>query len=277
MVFLWEVAWHSSMLEIDPETFALPDMADIWFALACRRQQVGVVTIRRPKNWLAAQPVSDSIYDRRRHSLICVCEDHRNQKAEPENKLIRLDLTNRSDTGNQSLNVLVAGSDFYASPSLSPDGSQLAWLSWDHPNMPWDGTELWVGRIGQDGVLENAAKVAGGTNESIFQPQWSPDGRLYFVSDRSGWWNIYRWEKNRVKPLAAMEVALEEPGIEDQPKTRAGPPLVTDHLEQCVATEGLRRRHLVELHPFCRRPRDFREPALDSTHAGHLIGVRLRA
>ncbi len=154
---------------------------------------------------------ADLIFDRRRHSLICVCEDHRNQKAEPENKVIRLNLIDKSDTGSQPLNVLVAGSDFYASPSLSPDGSQLAWLSWNHPNMPWDGTELWVGRIGQDGALEDVQLVAGGMDESIFQPQWSPDGTLYFVSDRSGWWNISRWENNRIKPLVEMDAEFGLP------------------------------------------------------------------
>ncbi len=154
---------------------------------------------------------ADMIFDRRRHSLICVCEDHRNRKAEPLNQLIRLNLKGKSGTGSHSLNVLAVGSDFYASPNLSPDGSQLAWLCWDHPNMPWDGTELWVGRIGQDGALENVERVAGGADESIFQPQWSPDGTLYFVSDRSGWWNIYRWKNNRIKPLVAMEAEFGLP------------------------------------------------------------------
>jgi dipeptidyl aminopeptidase/acylaminoacyl peptidase len=154
---------------------------------------------------------ADMIFDRRRHSLICVCEDHRNRKTEPENKLMRLNLVDKSDSGSHSLTVLAAGSDFYASPCLSPDGSQLAWISWDHPNMPWDGTELWVGRIGQDGALENIEKVAGGTEESIFQPQWSPDGTLYFVSDRSGWWNIYRWENHQIKQLVAMEAEFGLP------------------------------------------------------------------
>jgi len=113
---------------------------------------------------------ADMIIDGPRSSLICVCEDHRDSQTEPENKLIRLDPANRSDLGSQPLDVLIAGSDFYASPSLSPDGSQLAWLSWNHPNMPWDGTELWVGRIGRDGTLENAQQVTGGVDESIFQP-----------------------------------------------------------------------------------------------------------
>ena len=154
---------------------------------------------------------ADMIIDRRRHSLICVCEDHRNQQAEAENKLIRLDLTDKRDTGRRPLDVLVAGSDFYASPSLSPDGSQLAWLCWDHPNMPWDGTELWVGQIGQDGALENVVRVAGGPDESIFQPQWSPDGTLYFVSDRTGWWNIYRRENDQIAPLVTMEAEFGIP------------------------------------------------------------------
>ena len=88
--------------------------------------------------------------------------------------------------------MLVEGSDFYAAPRLSPDGSQLAWLSWDHPRMPWQGTELWLADVDADGALANARLVAGGADESICQPEWSPGGVLHFVSDRSGWWNLYR-------------------------------------------------------------------------------------
>ncbi len=88
--------------------------------------------------------------------------------------------------------MLVSGADFYSTPSVSPDGTSLAWLQWNHPNMPWDGTELWVAAIAADGSLGSRMKVAGGPDESIFQPSWSPDGRLYFVSDRTGWWNLYR-------------------------------------------------------------------------------------
>ena len=154
---------------------------------------------------------ADIIIDGWRRSLICVCEDHSNPNAEPENKLIRLILTNSGEPGRQSMQVLASGSDFYASPSLSPDGSQLAWLTWQHPNMPWDGSELWVGSVGADGALTNPEKIAGGTDESIFQPQWSPDGTLYFVSDRSGWWNLYRRSRKQVSPVRLMAAEFGMP------------------------------------------------------------------
>jgi dipeptidyl aminopeptidase/acylaminoacyl peptidase len=89
--------------------------------------------------------------------------------------------------------VLVHGADFYSDPIVSPDGKFLAWLQWNHPNMPWDGTELWVGAFNASGLIGVREKVAGGSAESIFQPEWAPDGALYFVSDRTGWWNLYRW------------------------------------------------------------------------------------
>ena len=89
--------------------------------------------------------------------------------------------------------VIAAGHDFYSSPRISPDGRRLAWLQWDHPNMPWDGTELRVAALSADGRLNAERKVAGDPDESILQPTWGPDGTLHYVSDRSGWWNIYRW------------------------------------------------------------------------------------
>ena len=88
--------------------------------------------------------------------------------------------------------TIAGGHDFYSNPRISPDGAELAWLSWDFPNMPWDGTELWVADLGADGSLSNERLVAGGASESIFQPEWSPSGELHFASDRSGWWNLYR-------------------------------------------------------------------------------------
>ena len=119
-----------------------------------------------------------------------------------DNTLVAVDL-DASGPGH----VLAQGHDFYASPKLSPDGARLAWLSWDHPNMPWVGTELWLAEIGADGALATPLLIAGGPEESIFQPQWSPDGVLYFVSDRTGWWNLYRVDPGAgsIRPLCPRE------------------------------------------------------------------------
>ncbi len=106
--------------------------------------------------------------------------------------------------GGEDIQVLVSGNDFYAAPRLSPQGNQLCWITWNHPNMPWDGTELWVAEVKADGSLGHSERVAGGVDESIFQPEWSPDGILHFVSDRAGWWNLYRWGGGDVEPLCEM-------------------------------------------------------------------------
>ncbi len=132
---------------------------------------------------------ADMTFDAGRQRLISVREDHR---AAPEqeavNTLVSLNLDGTEGGGR----VLAAGYDFYSSPRVSPDGQRLAWLCWNHPNMPWDGCELWVVELVADGTLGPATLVAGGLEESIFQPAWSPDGVLHFVSDRNGWWNLYR-------------------------------------------------------------------------------------
>ena len=107
--------------------------------------------------------------------------------------------------------TLVEGADFYSDPIISPDGKFLAWLQWNHPNMPWDGTELWVAVFNPDGSLGSREKIAGGAAESIFQPEWSPDGTLFFVSDRTGWWNLYRWGGLAVEPVYAMAAEFGKP------------------------------------------------------------------
>ncbi len=107
--------------------------------------------------------------------------------------------------------VLVEGADFYSDPIVSPDGKFLAWLQWNHPNMPWDGTELWVGAFNASGLIGVREKVAGGAEESIFQPEWSPDGALYFVSDRTGWWNLYRWSGKDIEAIHPMAAEFGKP------------------------------------------------------------------
>ncbi len=146
---------------------------------------------------------ADAVIDRTRSRLICIREDHTAGGHEPVNTVVAI-ATNPSSAQDNSGQILVSGSDFYAVPRLSPDGSHLCWISWNHPNMPWDGTQLWVAAIQEDGSLGEPQLVAGGESESIFQPEWSPDGRLYFVSDRTHWWNLYRWDPNHPpqSPLA---------------------------------------------------------------------------
>ncbi|MGZ8847417.1 MAG: S9 family peptidase, partial [Pyrinomonadaceae bacterium] len=148
---------------------------------------------------------ADAVIDAKRGRLICVCEDHREAGREARNYLVSIPLTG----GRNS--TLVPGNDFYSSPRVSPDGSRLAWLTWHHPNMPWDGCELWTGDISADGTIVNQKMIAGGNRESIFQPEWSQDGGLYFVSDASGWWNIYRAANESVEPLLEMEAEFGAP------------------------------------------------------------------
>ena len=130
---------------------------------------------------------ADLSVDVHHRKLICVREDHR-PEGEAVNTIVSIDLDNSESVGD----ILVDGNDFFSSPKLSPDGTHLAWLTWNHPNMPWDGCELWVGEVSADGTLTNTRWVAGGAHESIFQPEWSPSGVLYFSSDRNGWWNLQR-------------------------------------------------------------------------------------
>jgi dipeptidyl aminopeptidase/acylaminoacyl peptidase len=134
--------------------------------------------ITAPGPWRYA----DGIIDRDRQRWIGVREDHTAAGREPVNAIVSIDL----DSGDAR--VLAAGHDFYSSPKLSPDGRRLAYLAWDHPRMPWMGTTLYV----QDLKSGQSIALAGGEKESIFQPEWSFDGaHLYFVSDRTGWWNLY--------------------------------------------------------------------------------------
>ena len=107
--------------------------------------------------------------------------------------------------------VLVEGADFYSDPIVSPDWKFLAWIQWNHPNMPWDGTELWVAVINPDGSIGSREKIAGGADESIFQPEWSPDSALFFASDRTGWWNLYRWRGLSIEPVHPMEAEFGKP------------------------------------------------------------------
>ncbi|MGF1527639.1 MAG: prolyl oligopeptidase family serine peptidase [Candidatus Competibacterales bacterium] len=154
-------------------------------------------------HWRFADPAVDTP----RQRLICVGEDHAPGEPEPSNCLVAIPL---GGTAVKIPKVLVRGADFYASPTLSPDHRRLAWLTWDHPQMPWDGTTLWVAEVADDGALKDPKAIAGGPKESIFQPQWGPGGTLYFVSDRSGFWNLYRFDGD-VEAVMTMEADFGRP------------------------------------------------------------------
>ena len=150
---------------------------------------------------------ADFEVDLARSRLVCVQENHSND-GEPVNSVVGVPM-DTCDGVIANPEVLVSGSDFYSSPRLSPDGSWLCWLSWNHPNMPWDGTELWVGELEDDGKIGQRKLVAGGSAESICQPEWAPDGRLYFVSDRTGWLNLYRWDNRTGRGAGECVLAME--------------------------------------------------------------------
>jgi dipeptidyl aminopeptidase/acylaminoacyl peptidase len=146
---------------------------------------------------------ADGVIDPLRQRWIGVREDH-TAGGEPINSIVAVDLR---QPGRYPGQVLVDGHDFVASPRLSPDGRSLVWLAWDHPNMPWNGTTLYLARLDEAGNATELLPIVGSASESVFQPEWSPDGRaIYFVSDRSNWWNLYRFDlaSRTSEPLAPM-------------------------------------------------------------------------
>ena len=152
----------------------------------------------------AGSRFADLVIDQARQQLIAVCETHHDNR-EPENTLVSIVLA------DGSLSTLVSGADFYAFPRISPDSKQLCWIEWQHPNMPWDSTQLWLANF-SDGGLSDKMLVAGAdNNEAIFQPQWSPDNQLYFVSDKNNWWNIYRIENGSSQPVLEIEAEFATP------------------------------------------------------------------
>ncbi len=155
---------------------------------------------------LVADPAlrfADMEVDAGRDRVITVVEDQHASAIEARNLLAAVSLS------DGSLTELATGHDFYSDPRLSPDATSLAWLSWDFPRMPWDGTDLWVAPIEADGTLGEATHVAGGPAESVLQPKWAPDGSLLFVSDRSEWWNLYRWHQGATGATAIAPLDAE--------------------------------------------------------------------
>ncbi len=141
------------------------------------------------------------VFDRQLGRIICIRENHTDPDEDhPLSEIVSLDVEGLGEP-----QVLLADNDFHSSPSISPDGKHLAWLTWDHPNMPWDGTELWVAPLDAAGGLGEPIFVAGGVDEAVIQPEWSPAGDLCFISDRTDWANLYRWREGEVEAICPME------------------------------------------------------------------------
>ena len=149
---------------------------------------------------------ADMELDPARGRVLAVMEDQGASEQDPRNLVVAVSLL------DGSLTELLAGHDFYRNPRLDRTGSRIAFLTWDRPNMPWDGSDLWVVDVQPDGRVGLPHHVAGGPDESIVQPTWSPDGSLVFVSDRTGWWNLYRWRRGASDPVALAPADAEFAG-----------------------------------------------------------------
>ncbi|MEC7837227.1 MAG: S9 family peptidase [Chloroflexota bacterium] len=135
--------------------------------------------------------------------IYCVRETHF-EKGEAKNELVAI-----STTKNQTI-VLCTGRDFYSSPRINPINNEICWLEWDHPNMPWDGTELFIGNFDSNGLSEKKF-IDGSKNISIIQPEWSESGELIYISDESGWWNLKKYSDNKKSTILDEETDHGEP------------------------------------------------------------------
>jgi dipeptidyl aminopeptidase/acylaminoacyl peptidase len=185
---------------------------------------------------------ADFEIDKPRQRLIAVCEDHRRVGTEPENRLVAL-----STAGCGDPVTLASGFDFCAAPRLSPDGREIAWISWNHPDMPWTATALWRAGIGDDGRLVDPGIVVDGRDadspgrggESLVQPMWSPVGELFVAADRSGWWNLYRVDGPSLVPVCLMQAEFASPAWQFA-QSMAGFDAGSELIATCI-TDGISR------------------------------------
>ncbi len=190
---------------------------------------------------------ADFEFDLPRRRVLAVREDHRSRPpTDPKAAIVALPL---DPAGTET--ILVEGPDFLSSPRLAPGGERLAWIAWDHPDMPWDRSKLFVASVTREGAVEAARLVAGETPEAIVQPEWSADGTFYFCSDRTGWWNLYALRGAATESLAPVAAEIGGPHwvfrqcyYDFLPDGRIVAAIVRDGIRTAVAIAGGRTARL---------------------------------
>ncbi|KAI4336946.1 hypothetical protein L6164_015414 [Bauhinia variegata] len=157
---------------------------------------------------------ADGILDARFNRYISVREDRRESSQNPTTTIVSIALGSEDF---QEPELLVGGCDFYAFPRLDPKSERIAWIQWRHPNMPWDRSELWVGYLSENGEIHKRICIAGSDPsivESPTEPKWSPDGELFFITDReNGFWNLHKWieSESKVIPVYSLDAEFTRP------------------------------------------------------------------
>lgn len=179
---------------------------------------------------------ADMSYDGSGEAVFAVIEDHRGDTV--SNTVARIPVDGGAPV------TVAGGNDFYATPRVNAEGTRICWLTWNQPLMPWEGTELWTARLDSDGLVHDAAKVAGGSNESVFQPSWSSDSTLHFMSDRTGWWNLYRWDGDAAIALAPMQADCGRPHWQFGMATYGY--IDSERIALCACHRGVWRLHVLD-------------------------------
>jgi dipeptidyl aminopeptidase/acylaminoacyl peptidase len=205
----------ASAVVVDGVLYYVDQMDQRWYRVAVPEESAPVALVPRPADGSEAR-YADGRLTASGRWLISVEERHADRRT--DHRLVAVPLPGE---GSLPVRPLISAGDFVAAPRPSPDGRWLAWVTWDHPAMPWDSSELWVAALEEsDRSLEvvGAHRVAGGAGRSVGQPGWCADGSLLFVDDRTGWWLPYRLAPDRLpaggaegEPLVDVEAEFHAP------------------------------------------------------------------
>jgi dienelactone hydrolase len=171
--------------------------------------------------------------------LYCIRKDDSKKDQFPPTEIVRISIKEKR------IEVLFTGSDFYSSPSVSPDGKKIAWLQWNHPYMPWDATELWVADICDDNSIKNKVNLSCETQESFYQPTWSAENDLFVCSDRTGFWNIYKVTENKLTNILKRDEDFGRPMWISG--TRCFDFLSKDEMICCYCSKGIWKTGILHL------------------------------